>query len=117
MLNSATNNKLFKAVLHVSDLRLNHKYRCLNLKNINTRYGNRLLLELPENTMYLPAKYINVMEKYAKNLNMSTKNLYMVYEGPDTVDNSPLLVFTVEDARNDDGVDEVDGMFNDSQVF
>lgn len=63
------NSLRIKPILSLKNMERYCAFKILNCKKVNTRYGNRLHLELEKFCIYLPERFTKISEESFQNLN------------------------------------------------
>lgn len=79
-INNLNNPEKYKAVMKLSALGENRKFRILEARRMKSRYGLRLIVELSDCQVFLPQRFSSISDKHLKLLN--NQNIFLVYKGP-----------------------------------
>lgn len=122
-LNSVGDNSNKKPVLRQSEMKFGHKYKIFSSKVVTTSYGEQILLELEENHLFLPNRYLKQLNTTDIDA-LGSGNFIIKNNGPEgqrfklefeIIDETPLSSADCNYIRNNnynkisrDGIDTVD---------
>lgn len=64
-----------KPTLKIKDMMRDMQYRILGARKVNTKFGNRVLLQLETHQLFLPARYEQLSEEAILDLNENKYNI------------------------------------------
>lgn len=65
-----------KSILKSSEMVTDYSYKILKARRVKTKFGNKVLLELENNILFLPARFNKISDEVITNLSLGA---YMVY--------------------------------------
>lgn len=77
------NNIGFKPILSLNNMEIFKKYQILAARRQNTRYGEKILLELEDYSFFLPSKYNELKDEFLTRIT-TQQNFYVHKEDSDS---------------------------------
>ncbi|XP_055837277.1 uncharacterized protein LOC129919742 [Episyrphus balteatus] len=72
----------FNTLINIRELEQNHRYPIMGIKKVQTKFGEKLVVDLGGHDIFLPARYNKLSEKTIQSIHSQTATFCIIYKGP-----------------------------------